>query len=139
VNAFIALFGGVRGAIAAGVGLVAIVVAGVFGFMWNLESARLDACKAEGQQWADAQTTNLQTIDGLIAKLQEVTARHAANKKAAAKAADKLEAEKAAITKERDQALKGVNDEYAKNPAAKAWAGTAVPRAVADRLPAGTD
>lgn len=139
MNTLIALFGGVRGAIAAGVGLVAIVAAGVFGFMWNLESARLDACKAEGRQFAEAQRTNLETIDGLIGKLNEVTARHAANDKAAAKAADKLEAEKAAIAKARDAALEDLNDVYRKQPAAKAWAGTAVPRAVADRLPAGTD
>jgi ABC-type transporter Mla subunit MlaD len=115
------------------------VLAGVFGFMWNLESARLDACQARGQQWADAQAKNRQTIDGLIDKLKEVTARHAANKKAAATAADRVAAQAAEDAKELAATKKELEGVYARLPHARAWGRAGVDRDVADRLPTGTD
>lgn len=134
-----ALFGGVRGTIAVGVGLVALLAAGAFFGLWRYEGAKLDACQAEGRQWKSAQDTNLQTIDGLIDKLNDVSRRHAANDKAAADAASRVAADAAQNAKELAATQEELEGVYARLPHARAWGRAGVDRDVADRLPAGTD
>jgi hypothetical protein len=131
----IALLGGVRAAAFAAAALVFLLAAIGFGVAWQVQSSRLEACQAKSQGYAEAQKSNLTVIDDLNRRLNECVATHAANDEAAARAAEKLEAEKAKIAKELAETREELNDVYEKQPTARAWGRTGVDRAVADRLP----
>lgn len=130
-----ALFGGIRGTIAAGVAVLALVAAGAFCVLWQLADARFDACDAKTGTYQATQQANGQTIDRLRDQIAGMIKKQKADTEAASKAAEALAAENAKSAAELAETRKELADVYARSPAARAWSRVGVPRDVADRLP----
>lgn len=134
MNAVVALLGGVRATVFAGLALALLIAAGVQ--TWRLREAREDV-----QHWQlasaaaqEAIATHVQTITDLRGANREWANLAAQKTKEAAAAAEALARERDARARDLEQRRRDRRGTYEQDPEAAAWGRTRVPDAIADRL-----
>lgn len=134
MNAVVALLGGVRATVFAGLALALLIAAGV-------QTWRLDRVQKDRDHWVaasaaavEANKATMQTIADLRTRNEEWARMATESAKKAAAAADTLARERAERAKALEQFRRDRRNIYENDPEAAAWGRTRVPDAIADRL-----
>lgn len=134
MSAVVALLGGVRATVFAGLALLLLAVAGAQTWRLDRVQKERDNLAAASAAAAEANKAAMQTIADLRARNEEWARMAAESAKKAAAAADTLARERAERAKALEQFRRDRRNIYEHDPEAAAWGRTRVPDAIADRL-----
>lgn len=134
MTAIVALLGGVRGTVFAGLALVLGVLLWITGARLDRAQERADLWQQAAQGYVAANATNVHTIDKLKTANAEWAEKYRADLALSEAAVAAVASERDALEAALQQARRDREAVYETDPSAAAWSRTRIPAAVADSL-----
>jgi hypothetical protein len=134
MNGLVALLGGVRATVFAGIALVLLAVCAVQAMRLDRRADQVDTLEVQAALWQQAVTSKDQAISDLKLANEEWKGLAEQRKQAAAAAVESVARERDALAAELANRRRDRGQIYAQDPDAAAWGRTRIPARIADQL-----